>query len=556
MLIQLYVRDFAIVEQADLSLSEGLSVLTGETGAGKSLLIDALALLLGQRADTGLIRHGRDSAEVLASFEVDEASDAGQWLKGNELFVDGECVLRRLLHRDKPSRAFINGRPSPVQWLRELGRRLVDIHGQNEHQSLTRRETQRQILDDFAGHGTKVAELARRYREIHDLNQRLEALTAGDGSRKSRVDLLRYQAEELTAFAITDGEYEELVEQQQRLSGAAEILHGINSGLDELSSIDSGAVGDRLSTLIDTFEKLKGAEPELQGVAELLEEASIRVDEAGKSLRQIADRVVDDPAALDEVDRRLASAHDLARKHDVRPESLPALLLKINSELDELEASDETVDALTRRIEDLTARYDEVARAVRRGRKKAAKILSTAVTESMQTLGMSGGSFAVEVSALEDPDVTQYGRDRVEFVVSANAGQPQKALARVASGGELSRISLAIQVIVASIGRVPTLVFDEVDVGIGGAVAEIVGRQLRALGDSQQVICVTHLAQVAASASHQFNVLKSADDETRIEITALDDTTRVKEIARMLGGVDITTQSLAHAEEMLLKAAS
>lgn len=556
MLTQLYVRDFAIVEQADLSLAGGLSVLTGETGAGKSLLIDALALLLGQRADTGLIRHGRDSAEVLASFDVDESSDAGQWLKSNELFVDGECMLRRLMHRDKPSRAFINGRPSPVQWLRELGQRLVDIHGQNEHQSLTRRDTQRQILDDFAGHGARVNELAQRYREINDLNQRLDALTAGDGSRKSRVELLRYQAEELTAFAIADGEYEELVEQQKRLSGASEILHGINSGLDELSSIDSGSIGDRLSSLIDTFERLKPNESELHGVTELLEEATIRVDEAGKSLRKIADRVVDDPAALDEVDRRLAAAHDLARKHDVRPESLPALLHRITTELAELDASDETVNALTLRIEDLTRRYDEIAKVVRRGRKKAARILSDSVTQSMQTLGMSGGTFGVDVAALEDSEITQYGRDRVEFMVSANAGQPQKPLARVASGGELSRISLAIQVIVASIGRVPTLVFDEVDVGIGGAVAEIVGRQLRALGDSQQVICVTHLAQVAASAAHQFNVLKSGDDETRIEISALDESTRVTEIARMLGGVDITKQSLAHAEEMLLKAAS
>lgn len=556
MLTNLYVRDLAIVEQSELSLMAGMSVLTGETGAGKSILIDALALLLGQRADTGLIRHGRDSAEVLASFEIDESSDAAKWLQENELFVDGECLLRRLLHREKPSRAFINGRPSPVQWLRELGHRLVDIHGQNEHQSLTRRETQRQILDDFAGHGGKIVELARRYREIQDLNQRLDTLTSGDGSRKAKLDLLRYQAEELTAFAMADGEYEDMVDQQKRLSGAAEILHGINLGISELSADDAGAIGDRLSTLIDTFERLQIAEPELGTTAELLEEALIRVDEALKGLRAMTDRVVDDPAALDELDRRLAVAHDLARKHDIRPETLPALLVKISNDLQQLDSSEETVSALQLRIEDLTERYDEIATSVRKGRKKAARLLANSVTESMQNLGMSGGEFGVDVEPLADSEITRFGRDRVEFVVSANAGQPRKPLARVASGGELSRISLAIQVIVASIGRVPTLVFDEVDVGIGGGVAEIVGRQLRSLSDSRQVICVTHLAQVAASATHQFHVVKSSDDETRIDISQLEDSGRVAEIARMLGGLDVTKQSLAHAEEMLLKAAS
>jgi len=556
MLTNLYVRDLAIVEQAELSLTDGMSVLTGETGAGKSILIDALALLLGQRADTGLIRHGRDTAEVLASFDVDESSDAANWLNENELFVDGECVLRRLIHRDKPSRAFINGRPSPVQWLRELGQRLVDIHGQNEHQSLTRRDTQRQILDDFAGHGGKVAELSTRYREIQDLTQRLDALTSDDGSKKSRLELLSYQAEELNAFAIEPGDYEDLVDQQKRLSSAAEIIQTINHGISQLADPDADAIGDRLSSLIENFTRLAQAEPEFSSIAELLEEASIRVDEAAKSLRQMTDRVVDDPAALDEVDRRLAGAHDLARKHDVRPDSLPELLQRITTELEGLSASDETVQALQERIEDLSSRYNEIATTVRRGRKKAARLLANAVTDSMQKLGMAGGEFSVDVAPLEDSEITRYGRDRVEFLVSANAGQPQKALARVASGGELSRISLAIQVIVSSIGRVPTLVFDEVDVGIGGGVAEIVGRQLRALGDAQQVICVTHLAQVAASATQQFHVLKSGADDTMIEVTQLDESTRVTEIARMLGGLDLTKQSLAHAEEMLLKAAS
>jgi len=407
MLTNLYVRDLAIVEQAELSLSGGMSVLTGETGAGKSILIDALALLLGQRADTGLIRHGRDTAEVLASFDVDESSDAAAWLSENELFVDGECVLRRLIHRDKPSRAFINGRPSPVQWLRELGQRLVDIHGQNEHQSLTRRDTQRQILDDFAGHGAKVAELATRYREIQDLTQRLNALTSDDGSKKARVDLLSYQAEELTTFAIEPGDYEALVEQQKRLSSAAEIIHAINNGISQLASPDAEAISDRLAALIESFTRLEAAEPELAGIAELLEEASIRVDEAAKSLRQMTDRVVDDPATLDEVDRRLGSAHDLARKHDVRPESLPELLQRITDELESLSASDETVQALQERIDDLSGRYNEIASSVRRGRRKAARLLASAVTESMQKLGMSGGEFSVEVEPLEEAEITR-----------------------------------------------------------------------------------------------------------------------------------------------------
>lgn len=552
---RLYVRNLAIVEQVDLVFEKGFSVLTGETGAGKSILIDALALLLGARADTGLIRHGTTKAEVMAAFEIDNDSDAAKWLIENDLFDDEECVLRRLIHTDKPTRAFINGRPAPIQWLRDLGSLLVDIHGQHEHQSLLRRDIQRQILDDFAEHQPLVADLAERFEEIRSLQTRFDEMSSASSDRNARIDLLRYQVEELAALSPSEGEYVLLTEEHGRLANADALMGGLRQSLDDLYDADEGSVQNLISATLARISALSEFDPTLESASELLNEALISVEEATKALRAGLDRVDNDPARLNEVDSRLVQMHDLGRKHQTKPDALPGVFAAMSAELAEFDDGDGTLEGLAKRIEALTAEYRAIAEKVTHGRKKASDSLSREVSEAMQHLGMSGSVFHVAVDGVDNDEPTRYGLDQIEFQVSANPGSPPKSIAKVASGGELSRISLAIQVIIAAIGRVPTLVFDEVDVGIGGGVAEVVGQQLRRLGQEKQVVCITHLPQVAAQAQKQYQVAKHSDDNTRVDVSSLSEDQRVAEIARMLGGVELTDQSKAHAEEMLERAA-
>lgn len=557
MLTQIYIRDFAIVREASLSFEPNLTVLTGETGAGKSILIDALALVLGDRADSDVIRHGCARAEVSAGFTLKPSHDAARWLKEHDLFDDRECVLRRVVEADKPSRGFINGRPAPIQMLRELGEYLVDVHGQHEHQSLLRREAQRQILDDYAGLEETVSVLSGHYREMHSLHERLDLLKQQTADREARVELLRYQVRELDALGLTADEIPVLEEEHARLANGAELIEGVQVVAQAVQEDEETAVARQLARVISRLESLGRYDPKLGEIATLLNDAAIQIDEAGGRLNHYLDSLELDPARLQAVERRLSTVHDLARKHKVKPEELPAVHERVRAELHDVENIDTSLGRLEENLKKARTMYGKTAKDVSRRREAAAKKLARTVTAEMQELGMPGGKFDVTLAPLPEDEPGAHGLERVEFLVSANPGQPPRPLAKVASGGELSRISLALQVVLAGTGRIPTLIFDEVDVGIGGRVAEVVGRKLRALGQTRQVLCITHLAQVAAQGAHHVLVRKQSEAGTALaEAVPLTERERVTEIARMIGGVEISKQTFAHAKDMLERASA
>ena len=554
MLQHLYIRDFAIIHKLELSCNSGLTVLTGETGAGKSIVVDALELALGGRAESGVIRLGCTRAEISASFDLKPSQDAARWLVAHEFFDDGECVVRRVVEIDKPSKAFINSRPVPVQTLRELGEYLVDIHGQHEHQSLLKRDGQRQFLDDYAGIGEALIKLAGHYEEITRLRERLDTLKHQTADREARIELLRYHIQELRSLEMKPDEFPQLEEEHARLANGAEILQGAQEVVHSLYD-DENATSQLLARSIGRLESLCRYDGKLGEIAALLSEASIQIDEAANRLHYYLDGLDLDPQRLQWLDDRLASAHELGRKHTVRPEELPPLLERLVVELNDIEDFDTNLSQLEERINVESRFYRAIAAEVSAQRADASKKLSADVTARMQELGMIGGKFEIAITQLPPGEISVHGLERIEFLVSANPGQPVKSLTKVASGGELSRISLALQVVLASLGRIPTLIFDEVDVGVGGRVAEIVGQLLRTLGENRQVFCITHLAQVAALGHQHFQVNKlSRKDSTRVEVQALMETNRIKEIARMIGGVEISKQTLAHAEDMLTRA--
>ncbi|MFC1664594.1 DNA repair protein RecN [Pseudomonadota bacterium] len=547
----LYITDFAIVRHLELSLEPGLTVLTGETGAGKSILIDALALALGARADTDSIRHGCERTEISISFALQNDSDALEWLQNNDLDTETDCVVRRLVFRDKPSKGFINGRPTPIQMLRELGDLLVDIHGQHEHQSLLRREAQRQILDDSAEIQEMIKTLSALYQKIKELEARLENLSSESSNRLARQEMLRFQVKELDDAELQSGEFSKLEEEQVRLAHASELIDGIQQSVLAIYDDEENALTDILTQTISRLESLNEYESKLLDATSLLSEAKIQVDETASLLRHLLDGIDLDPQRLNWVNQRLGTLLDLSRKHGIKADELPDTLERLRTELDDIENADSNLEKLQDQIDQLTHEYNQIAKTTSKRRQKAAKALSERTTEQMQALNMQGGSFTVSVVSDPDQRITRYGYDQIEFQVTANPGQPLRPLNKVASGGELSRISLALQVVTASTGRIPTLIFDEVDVGIGGATAEVVGGKLRVLGERRQILCVTHLAQVAAQANQQLQVIKQNDAQAQVNIQTLKQDDRINEIARMLGGVQITEQSLAHAEEML-----
>ncbi|MFB1490296.1 MULTISPECIES: DNA repair protein RecN [unclassified Thiocapsa] len=551
MLTHILVKDLAIVSSLELECTSGMTALTGETGAGKSIVIDALGLALGDKADAAMIRAGCERAEIVAGFDLAAVLGARAWLAEQDLDDDGDCLVRRLIVRDGRSRAYVNGRPATGTQLRDLGDLLVDIHGQHAHQSLLRANAQRDLLDAYGGHAVLAGSVAAAFRDYRALDQQLGALESARQERAERLDLLRFQVEELSGLGLSAAEIESFDREQRRLSHLGRLQETAARVLDLLSEAEP-AISDQLRSAGSDLTDLAAIDPALTEPRDLLETAAIHAGEAAASLRHYLDGLEVDPAALDAVETRIAQIHDLARKFRVLPVELPDALAARQAELETLEQADLRLgDLRASRDASLNAFLDQ-ARALGDARAGAAERLNRTVTEAMQQLGMAGGRFAVEIETLSSERAGTGGLERIAFLVSANPGQPLQPLAKVASGGELSRISLGIQVATAECGSVPTLVFDEVDVGIGGGIAEIVGRLLRRLGDSRQVLCVTHLPQVAAQAHQQLRVRKETlDGQTYTRIETLDPDARVEEIARMLGGTKITARTRDHACEML-----
>jgi DNA repair protein RecN (Recombination protein N) len=555
MLSHIHIRNFAIVDEIDVELDDGMTALTGETGAGKSILVDALGLVLGDRADSGVIRHGCDRAEISAGFETGSHPAVSAWLAERELDMDGECQLRRVINRGGRTRGYINGQPAPMQSLRELGEMLVDIHGQHEHQSLLRSSVQRQLLDDFGGHSALLSKVAGLYGEWLATREELDAVISDDTERDARLDLLRYQLQELDTLGLTAEDIRNIDEEHSRLANAGQLLETCQLGLARLDADDGNTAYSLINRTLEELTELAVLDSRLGDSTRLLSDASILLQEGIDSLRHYTDRLELDPGRLQWLEERIGILHDLARKHRCPAEELPAVEQALRRELDSIEHADQHREALQARLEELEARYTDSARQLSGARKKAAVKFGREITRAMQTLGMAGGVFEVAVAARSNKSFSAHGVDSIEFRVSANKGLPVQPLAKVASGGELSRISLSIQVISAGSDTTPTMIFDEVDSGIGGGVAEIVGQKLRALGADRQVLCVTHLPQVAALANHQMQVSKLAgEDTTHTRIRPLDDGERIDEIARMLGGVKITRQTREHAREMIEQA--
>lgn len=555
MLTHIHVKDLAIVSTLELECLSGMTALTGETGAGKSIMIDALGLALGDKADVGMIRAGCERAEIVAGFDLTAVSAARAWLAEQDLSDEedagGECLVRRLIVRDGRSRAYINGRPATGAQLKDLGDLLVDIHGQHAHQSLLRANAQRDLLDAYGGHIALAEAVALAYRDYRGLDQQLGELESAKQERAERLDLLRFQVEELGALGLSAAEIEGLDQEQRRLSHLGRLQETASSVLQRLAEAEP-SIADQLRAAGSDLMDLASIDPALAEPRDLLETAAINADEAASSLRHYLDALEIDPGARDAVEIRIAQIHDLARKYRVKPVELPDALAARQAELTDLEQADLRLGDLQASRDAALQRFTEQAHALGAARRAAGERLGQTVTEAMQQLGMTGGRFAIEIETLGPERAGTGGLERIAFLVSANPGQPLQPLAKVASGGELSRISLGIQVATAECGSVPTLVFDEVDVGIGGGVAEIVGRLLRRLGDSRQVLCVTHLPQVAAQAHQQLRVRKETlDGQTFTRIETLDAAARVDEIARMLGGTKITERTRDHAGEML-----
>lgn len=552
MLTQLTVSNYAIAERVELQFNRGMTALTGETGAGKSIVLDALSLATGGRGDAGAVRHGAKRADITASFDISGIGEARQWLESQDLDDGNDCILRRVISRDGRSRAYINGQPCPLNQLRELGATLLDIHSQHQHQSLLKKETHRRLLDEFSGAGDLALKTRLAWRQWQKAQERLDNRRQSADETEARLQLLRYQVEELDRLTLNEGEQEQLEQEQEQLSHA-ETVKQYSHQAALLCSEDETSAADLVRQALHQLEQLPVEVPALADTLQMLGEAQIQLTEAGSNLRRFVEDYEADPQRLQDVEERLSAIYQLARKHRIQPEELPELHQRLAAELAELDDSEGSLEQLEADVLNYHKAYQAVADKLSEVRKQGATALDTRVAEELTQLGMPTVQFITQLDT-SNPDPAPTGHEDIEFLISANPGQPARSLAKVASGGELSRISLAIQVVVAQTSTTPTLVFDEVDVGIGGGTAEVVGRLLRALGESGQIICVTHLPQVAAQSHQHLFVSKfSEQDATYSRIETLNDQGRISEVARMLGGVDMTEQTLAHAREMYTK---
>jgi len=545
MLRTLHIRDFVIVEQAEIHFDAGFTVFSGETGAGKSILIDALALALGERGDAGVLREGAERADITALFDTPDAL-AG-WLAERELDAGPELALRRVVDAQGRSRAYLNGNPVTVALLRELGEHLVDIHGQHAHQSLMRPDAQRDLLDAHGGHAALRQSVTQAWKHWRGLAKQLDAAEHDAGALAAERERLQWQADQLDNLNLAPGEWDALQTEQARLAHAQSLRDGATQILDALDGEDDSA-RQRVGLAMHQIQQMLRHDPSLKSLGDALESAAIAIDEAVSDMNSYVDRVELDPQRLAEVEARMGAAFDLSRKFRIEPGDLPALRDDLHGRLADMQAAAD-IDALRKRVEAAQAQYAEAAGALSAARRKVAKDLGRQVSQAMQTLSMKGGAFEV---ALLEGTPSALGSETVEFRVAGHAGATPRPLAKVASGGELSRISLALSVMASRAARVPTLIFDEVDSGVGGAVAEVVGKLLRELGERHQVLCVTHLPQVAACGNAHYRVSKTESrGKTRSGIELLTPQSRVEELARMLGGIKITDTTRSHAKEML-----
>lgn len=552
MLTHIHIRDFAIIETLDLELHAGMTALTGETGAGKSILLDAIGLVLGDKADSNTVRHGADKADLTLSVDITQTPFARDWLETQGMeHEDDTCILRRVITAQGKSRAWINGSPANLTQLRELGEQLVDIHGQHEHQSLMKKDAQRHLLDGFAGNDNLLEHTRNAWQAWKKLHERVTALSQQNQQHQERVELLRFQAHELEALALQADEPEQLDEELNRLANAEQLRATAEQGYAQLYDNEPSLYAI-LGRLMHDLAQQAQLDNRLEPALELLTSAQIQVQEASVQLRDYAESLDIDPARLQAVENRIADIRSFARKYRTDPCLLPEKLLSIQTELAQLGGDDYDLETLEKQCQAAADHYRKQASNLSKARIKAAQQLSAGVTKAMQQLGMQGGQFTITVNSETQTAFQASGMDSIEFTVSANPGQPLKSLMKVASGGELSRISLAIQMIAAQKVTLPALIFDEVDTGIGGGIAEVVGKQLRALGTNRQVLCVTHLPQVASQAHQHYKVTKiKGKQHTSTGIEQLSHALRIEEIARMIGGVEITPATRALAEEML-----
>jgi len=553
MLQNLNITDLAIVESLDLNLEQGLSVLTGETGAGKSILLTALGLALGDRADASYIRPDCKRAEINLSFDLSDAPAAQAWLEENELDADDQCLIRRTIRQDGRSKAYINGHPTTLQSLKLLSSQLVEIHGQHAHLTLLDNEEQRGFLDSYAKNDTLLADTNQAYLQWRSNFHELQALIKAATELNNQEDLCRYQLNELEQLDLANYDYAALSAEHTKLANLEQILSVGQTQLDLLSENEQQSANQMVNQSISALSDLSTLASEFEEPNKLLMEAQIQIQEAAQQLRHFLAAQEVNPQRLQELENQIGIIQNLSRKHHVSPEELPKMAEKLAAQLDSLSHSAERIDELTFLVEQNQKDYFSYAKSLSDQRSKAAIKLSLLISEMIQELGMPQGEFSIDVISQDISQPKINGCNKIEFLVSANRGLPLRPLAKVASGGELSRISLAIQVTTSHDKDAPTMIFDEVDSGIGGGIAEIVGQKLRTLGSSAQVLCVTHLPQVASQAHQHLFVYKTSDDAvTTSQVKILSTEQRIEETARMLGGVNITESTLAHAKEMLM----
>ena len=554
MLTQLTINNFAIVRQLEIELAKGMSVITGETGAGKSIAIDALGLCLGQRIETSMVREGQERAEICATFFIEPTNPAYQWLQEQELQDPdnpSDCILRRVINADGRSKAFINSTPVSASQLKEIGQYLIHINGQHASQLLLKNDYQLQLVDTFAHHNDLLAQMREDYRVWKNLQTQVKNFQQKVAENEAKKQLLQYQVEELDEFALRPNEYLELEEDQRRLSNSEQLTQLSQSALQLLSENETVSIDSMLYRATQYIDELSELDPRYASVQTMLNDALIQVQEATSEVQHLASHIEQDPMLLQEIEQRLGQALQLARKHNVKPEALVEWHQKLKAELTTLLDFSESEERLILEEKSAFEKMQNTAKQLHESRSQAAEKLAQQVTDSIKGLAMENAEFFIEVNS-DLAKVAANGADNIVFTLRSNLGQQAQPLAKVASGGELSRISLAIQVLTSDQSAIPTLIFDEVDVGISGKTASVVGKLLRQLGDKCQVLCVTHLPQVACHGHHQFNVEKfTVDDKTETKMTALSQEERVPALARLLGGSEITDLALANAQEML-----